>query len=84
MTNSEKRLTVWFLEQLADKYGNAGCNDLDDEVLAMLADEEKESLAKEYGPYNGDPENEYTFDRMMDFMLVGLLAHKIREEIERS
>ena len=84
MTRAEKLLTVYFLEKLSDIQGNAGCNDLDSEIFMMLSDEEQTQLAAEYGPYNGTPEEKYRFDHMMDFMLVGLLAHKLKQEAENE
>jgi hypothetical protein len=82
MTKTEKRLAVYFLDQLSDKQGNAGCNDLETELVKMLSEAEKEQMVREYGQYNGDPQEPRTFNNMLDFMIVGLLTHKFRQEID--
>lgn len=81
MTANEKRLAVYFLKQASDEYANHGCNDLSREVLAMLSASEKAQFAKEYGEWNGDPENERKFEHLGDSSVMAFLAHKLELEI---
>jgi hypothetical protein len=71
-----------YLEDYTDDLGNAGCNDVDEEVWKDWTKEERIQFTKEFYEYNGDPEN---FDEddlyLADFCIVGLLKHKIKNNL---
>jgi hypothetical protein len=81
MKQYELKLASHFMELAADKFANHGCNDLSDEVLSMLTGEEKAVFAQEFSAWNGDPENERTFDQLGDDSVMALLAHKIKQQL---
>lgn len=60
----------WFLKDLSEKYGNAGCNDVDRELKELLTDDVKALIR----PYMGDDEDEVESGFRFDFVIV----HAIR------
>ena len=87
MTKKEKRLATYFLNKYADECGNHGCNDLPQEAIqaADFTPEEAETFAKEFVQYNTKGREQYdpnldSFERMSDFSVIGLLAHKLETE----
>lgn len=81
MTNKEKRLLAYFLDDLSETLSNRGCNDVEDSVWLEWTEEERADFVKEYHEYNGDPEE---FDpkhlHIPDFCIVSLLRKKLLEE----
>jgi hypothetical protein len=56
---------------------NAGCNDLDKEMIACLTREEWIAIDKEYHEMNGDPEEHNPkYNSMLDFMVLYYLRKK--------
>lgn len=62
LTEIEAKLLLYFLDDLGDRLGSAGCNDFD--LGKFVADhQERLSMIRDYHRYNGDPEE---FDPNME------------------
>jgi hypothetical protein len=83
LSKKEKLVLVEFLEELSLYQGNQVCNDWN--FPDDWSREEQIKLVKEFHDYNGDPQefNE-KYLNIHDYAVVGLLAHKLREEIEKE
>jgi len=81
MNAKEKRLAAEMLELASDEFSNHGCNDVDDTLWEDWTLEERKRFVKEFHDYNGDPE-EYDPDflHLGDDVLMGYMAHKLRNE----
>lgn len=81
---TEKKLAAEMLELAYDQFGNHGCNDYD-MSLVIPSQQERDDLYRAYCEWNGEPEEYYQSYppdyRMMDFMLMGYLADRLREEL---
>ncbi len=74
----EKILAARFLREVAEHYGNHGCNDVDEIVWQSWSIDERKEFVKEYHEWNGDPE-EYDSDwlHLPDHAIMDFLAHKL-------
>lgn len=90
LTPSELKLAAHLLEMAADQYSNHGCNDFP-EFASMMSLEYRNQFVKDFEEWN-DPElaeenyhdnpveqeregNDY---RMMDWMAMDFVAHKLK------
>lgn len=79
----ELELTSALLKMAADKFGNHGCNDVEESIYDGWTIEERKKLVKEYEEYNGTPEEfDENFLHLPDFALMGFMAHKLANPIE--
>lgn len=80
LTDTERKLIVYFLKMASEEFSNHGCNDLD--LKAIIPDlEERRKLMKELHEWNGDPE-EYNPNRCnmaYDWFLMNFMAHKVKQ-----
>ncbi len=77
LSPGEVKLLKIFQEDYGDRLGNAGCNDLTDEMKNCLTPEEWQALDQEYHKFNGDPEETGGYIYMMDFMVLYYLQKKM-------
>jgi len=83
VTAKEKELAGFLLEKAGDEFGNHGCNDMDPWLLKNWSDEDKVTFIREFGAWNGDPDNWKTvedFNCLGDDCFMGFLAHKLKME----
>lgn len=88
LTPVELRLLAELLELASDTFGNHGCNDFDLEK-SVPSLEDRRKLMKAFNDHNGSPEDfehdEENGDQYLMFrddLLMGYLAHRVREQIE--
>lgn len=67
------------LELASNEFVNHGCNDLDEEVTNLIADEK--TICEDIKKWNGDPECEWPegVNLVSDHALMSYLAHKLKE-----
>lgn len=82
LTEAEWKALSYFLGELGDMQGNAGCNDLPSGVKKLFTPEEGKFIAEEYARFNNPKEPEGPDWPIMDLCLVALLQHKIRKQAE--
>ena len=83
LTKKELALASKMLELASEKFGNHGCNDVDNDVYKGWTTEERQDFVKQFHEWNGDPE-EYneTHLRLPDFCLMDILAAKLKHQSE--
>ena len=64
------------LELASDKFSNHGCNDLDQDVIDLIAD--NEALFAEMRKYNGDNKWPQSAYQIGDDSLMSFLSEKLR------
>ena len=84
MTPKELRLAAALLDMSSNEFSNHGCNDIQKSLLREFTTEELLQLGRDYGEYNGDPEEEHNILRTGDFALMGLMARKLKTEAAKS
>jgi len=81
------RLAADLLDMASERFGNDTCTDT--KWPEWLTVGQRADIIRDFHKYNGDPEEtEHDLDQMFggseygveDFCLMGLLAHKMREE----
>ena len=83
LTPGEARFLARFLDELGDRYGNDGCNDLNPEDVAMLTPDDRERMEREYSMWNTrsdepDPED-IGFVLLSNVGWPGYYADKLRK-----
>lgn len=81
LTEKEWQALSYFLGELGDTMGNAGCNDLPHALRKLFTPEEGKKLADEYAIFNNPKEPEGPNWPIMDLCLVALLQDKIRKQV---
>lgn len=83
ISKGEIKLLVYFLRDLAERMGNAGCNEMDQKVFAGISDDDKMAL---YGAWliadqtaNPTDWEARRFQHIPDLAWVHLLADRIEE-----
>lgn len=84
LTEQQLKLLNHFLEQLNDVHGNAGCNDLPEELESMFTPSEGEQIAKEFAIYNNPVTPDGPRWPLPDFCLLYWLHRKIKEQWENK
>ena len=85
---SEKLIKAmeYFIDELSEYMGNAGCNDTDPEILDLFSKGEKIELAKKYHDWNGDQEefdgDPYVIEQ--DNCLLAVLWEEIKVRINEN
>lgn len=82
LTEAQVKLMDRFLDELSDHMGNAGCNDLPEELQSMFTQEEGEQIAKEFAIYNNPKTPDGPSWPIPDSCLVYWLRRKIKEQVE--
>ncbi len=83
MEHHEQILASSLLRMAASEFGRHCSNDMDKSLTDHWTIAQRENFVREYGQYNGDPENWQTlkdFDRLPDFAFMGFLAYKLKQE----
>ena len=82
MTCKEKLMAAYWLDEASNLYGNHGCNDIPKRVWDGWSIKERKQFVKDFGGFNGDPED-YDPDEidLPDFCVMSLLADKLRKEV---
>jgi hypothetical protein len=82
LNEKERQLAAHWLGEASDRYGNHGCNDVEEKIWDGWTKEERKQFVKEYHEYNGDPEEfDPNFLHLPDFAIMGFLAYKLRSGI---
>ena len=79
LTKKELSLLIYYLDDLDDRLGDSGCNDLEKQVEKMFTDKEGKKIAQEFNKYNNkDNREDDNIDwPIPDFCLLGWLKNKI-------
>lgn len=75
LTDSQERFLGYCLDMLDNEMGNAGCNDLPDEIVEAFPNGEE--VAEEYVKINGDPNETEAEWPLPDFCLLAWLRAKM-------
>lgn len=81
LSNAEWQALNKFLDNLTDYQCNEGCNDLPKDIQILFTPEEAQQLCKDYDAFNNSHENDKISWPISDFCLVGLLQHKIQNQL---
>ena len=83
MNDTDKKLlklAVLLLNEMSNHYGNHGCNDMDQEILARCRFNEKEKadLSRDFDAWNeNEPGDYHEFDRIPDFEWMDFIADRL-------
>ena len=82
LNRAERDLLLFFLDQLSDKMGSAGCNDMDQSVIDAMDPVDRMNLYHQFLVYdakaNPDGWESRPITHIADFSWVGYLESKIR------
>jgi hypothetical protein len=79
----ETKLAAHFLKQYSESLSNNGCNDLDDDVMEILAtwtDEQKELFMRDASAWNKGNIELDSPEEMPDWMIADVLAYQLEKQ----
>lgn len=79
LTEKELEALNWFLEYCSQNLSSAGCNDLDQEMIALFTPEQGIQIAKEFAIINNPITPDGPDWPIPDFCLLAYLRHKLNQ-----
>lgn len=83
LSRAERDLLLYFLDQLSDKMGSAGCNDMDQRIINAMDPVDRLNIYGDFLEYDSKANptgwEPREIDGIPDFSWVGYLKSKVKE-----